>query len=38
MLLGFVTSPQPTGLGGGDKSTQPTDIAKAMRRAATLEE
>jgi putative addiction module killer protein len=25
-------------LGGGDKSTQPTDIAKAMRRAATLEE
>ena len=25
-------------LGGGDKSTQPTDIAKVMRRAATLEE
>ena len=25
-------------LGGGDKPTQPTDIAKAMRRAATLEE
>lgn len=25
-------------LGGGDKSTQATDIAKAIRRAATLEE
>jgi len=25
-------------LGGGDKSTQPADIAKAIARAATLED